>query len=220
MITPKYKEQVDFLIRILPHIAKEKSLALKDGTAINLFVRDMPRLSVDIDLTSKSIIDDRETALANISAALKRIDESIKTAIPGISITHIPYDQGSDVKLNCQIHNAHVKIEVNTITRGVILPIRMMQLAEVAQTEFGKFAAIQVVSHGKLFGGKICAALDRQTSERFIRYLSSFQERRIFRRNKIRVYNVLDKSLPTNSTNFSFLILQIMRQPLNNSLPA
>lgn len=162
MIAPKYKEQVDLLIRILPHIAKEESLVLKGGTAINLFVRDMPRLSVDIDLTYRSITDDRETALGNISAALKRIDESVKVAIPGISITHILYDQGADVKLNCQIHNAHVKIEVNTITRGIILPTRMMQLTEVAQNEFGKFAAIQVVSHGELFGGKICAALDRQ----------------------------------------------------------
>jgi hypothetical protein len=39
------------LIRVLPSIAEEACFALKGGTAINLFVRDMPRLSVDIDLT-------------------------------------------------------------------------------------------------------------------------------------------------------------------------
>ena len=117
----------------------------KGGTAINLFVRDMPRLFVDIDLTYTSITNDRETALGNISDPLKRIDESVKATNPGISITHIPYDQWSDVKLNCQIPNDHVKIEVNTITCGIILPTRIMQLTEVAQKDFGKFAAIQFV---------------------------------------------------------------------------
>ncbi len=46
-----YRRQVALLIRILPLVAEEESFALKGGTAINLFVRDMPRLSVDIDLT-------------------------------------------------------------------------------------------------------------------------------------------------------------------------
>ncbi|MBA4145547.1 MAG: nucleotidyl transferase AbiEii/AbiGii toxin family protein [Azospira oryzae] len=162
MLSTKYKEQVDLLIQILPHVAKEESLALKGGTAINLFVRNMPRLSVDIDLTYTSITDDRQTALQHISEAVIRIDENIRKAIPGISVTHIPPKQGDDVKLNCQMNNAHVKIEVNTVTRGIIFPVRMMALTDLAQAEFGKFAAIQVVSHGELFGGKICAALDRQ----------------------------------------------------------
>ena len=39
------------LIKTLPLVAAETAFALKGGTAINLFVRDMPRLSVDIDLT-------------------------------------------------------------------------------------------------------------------------------------------------------------------------
>lgn len=42
--------QVQLLLRVLPFIAKESCFALKGGTAINLFVRDFPRLSVDIDL--------------------------------------------------------------------------------------------------------------------------------------------------------------------------
>ena len=63
MIRPEYRAQVDLLLSILPHVAKEESLALKGGTAINLFVRNMPRLSVDIDLTYLSWQDDRTTAL-------------------------------------------------------------------------------------------------------------------------------------------------------------
>jgi hypothetical protein len=46
-----YRQQVTLLIRTLPYVAEETAFALKGGTAINLFVRDMPRLSVDIDLT-------------------------------------------------------------------------------------------------------------------------------------------------------------------------
>lgn len=162
MIDAKYKAQVDLLLTILPQVAKEKSFALKGGTAINLFVREMPRLSVDIDLTYTSIADNRETALKNISDAIDRIDSDIKKAVPGISITHVPHGQGEDVKLNCQTPAAHVKIEVNTITRGVIMPVRMMPIADIVQAEYKKFAAINVVAHGELFGGKMCAALDRQ----------------------------------------------------------
>lgn len=162
MIDSKYKAQVDLLLTILPLVAKEKSFALKGGTAINLFVREMPRLSVDIDLTYTSISDSRDVALKSISDALTRIEQDIKKVVPGISITHVPYGQGEDVKLNCQTPTAHVKIEVNTITRGVIMPIRMMPIADVVQEEYKKFAAINVVAHGELFGGKICAALDRQ----------------------------------------------------------
>ena len=46
-----YKRQVALLIRVLPLVTEEACFALKGGTAINLFVRDLPRLSVDIDLT-------------------------------------------------------------------------------------------------------------------------------------------------------------------------
>lgn len=46
-----YRQQAALLVRMLPFVAEEGCFALKGGTAINLFLRDMPRLSVDIDLT-------------------------------------------------------------------------------------------------------------------------------------------------------------------------
>lgn len=162
MILAKYRAQVDLLLSILPHVAKEKGVALTGGTAINLFVRDVPRLSVDIDLTYLNWKDERATALQNISDALDRIEVSIKAAIPEISITRVPPGQGQDVKLNCQTKQATIKIEVNTTIRGTIFPIRIMQVVDTVQNDFKKFAAISVVSHAELFGGKICAALDRQ----------------------------------------------------------
>ena len=50
-LSERYRRQVALLIAVMPFVAAEKDFALKGGTAINLFVRDMPRLSVDIDLT-------------------------------------------------------------------------------------------------------------------------------------------------------------------------
>ena len=64
-----YKNQVSLLLQVLPEVAKETSFALHGGTAINLFIRDMPRLSVDIDLTNTPI-EDRNASLKNIINAL------------------------------------------------------------------------------------------------------------------------------------------------------
>jgi Nucleotidyl transferase AbiEii toxin, Type IV TA system len=43
-----YRRQALLLIRVLPMVAEEPEFALKGGTAINFFISDMPRLSVDI----------------------------------------------------------------------------------------------------------------------------------------------------------------------------
>ncbi|PKP11586.1 MAG: nucleotidyl transferase AbiEii/AbiGii toxin family protein [Bacteroidetes bacterium HGW-Bacteroidetes-4] len=161
MILAIYKAQVDLLLQVLPYVAKEKVFALKGGTAINLFVRDMPRLSVDIDLTYLPL-HSREDALKNIQDALNRIKVDIEKNVSGVKVHPVPLNGGTDVKLNCQGKNAQIKIEVNTITRGNVFPTQLMQVVDSVQDEFGKFAAINVVSLAELYGGKICAAIDRQ----------------------------------------------------------
>ncbi|MFO7844445.1 MAG: nucleotidyl transferase AbiEii/AbiGii toxin family protein [Bacteroidales bacterium] len=161
MISQIYRAQVDLLLQVLPYVAKEEIFALKGGTAINLFVREMPRLSVDIDLTYLPF-DSRDNALRNIEEALNRIKADIGKNIPEVSVHPVPLHGGTDVKLNCQSRKAQIKIEVNTITRGNIFPTELMQVVDSVQDEFGKFAAINVVSLAELYGGKICAALDRQ----------------------------------------------------------
>ena len=161
MILRKYREQVDLLLQVLPYVAKENIFALKGGTAINLFVRNMPRLSVDIDLTYL-LIDSRSNALKNIEDGLNRIKANIERNIKGVKVHTVPLNGKTDVKLNCQGQNAQIKIEVNTITRGNVFPTKLMQVVDSVQDEFGKFAAINVVSLAELYGGKICAAIDRQ----------------------------------------------------------
>ena len=72
-----YTKQVKLLLDVLPEVAKETCFAMHGGTAINLFVRDMPRLSVDIDLTYVEIAE-RNATLVGINTALIRIKESIE----------------------------------------------------------------------------------------------------------------------------------------------
>lgn len=174
MISQSYIYQADLLLQVIPHIAEEKSFALKGGTAINFFLRNMPRMSVDIDLTFLPF-DDRETALSNISNALGRIKKRIEKSLPDTEVNnHIV--EGNDAKLFVQSKVAQIKIEVNTITRGHVYPTRILQAHETVQDEFKKFAAIQVVSTAELYGGKICAALDRQHPRDLFDVYLLFQE--------------------------------------------
>ncbi len=105
-----YRQQVALLLTVLPEVAKEKCLALHGGTAINLFVRDMPRLSVDIDLTYVPI-EDRNTSLQHIAEALGRIKANVERAIPGVRIT-TRLDAG---KLQISANKADIKLEVNLL---------------------------------------------------------------------------------------------------------
>lgn len=152
-----YKNQVSLLLDVLPIIAKEECFAIHGGTAINLFVRNMPRLSVDIDLTYVTI-EERNVTYENITSALARIKANIEGSIQGISVTH----QQDAYKLQVSTRRAQIKIEVNTTGRGTLSPPQKMVLCDIAQTQFDVFCAMRVVPFGQLFGGKICAALDRQ----------------------------------------------------------
>lgn len=77
MLNTKFYKQVELLLKILPDVMKEDYFALKGGTAINMFLRNMPRLSVDIDLCYIPI-EDRQTTLANINRSLNAIAQRIK----------------------------------------------------------------------------------------------------------------------------------------------
>ena len=152
-----YKSQISLLLRVLPEVAKEKCFALHGGTAINLFVREMPRLSVDVDLTYV-FIEDRDVSMKNIVDALIRIKLRIEAAIPE---THISL-QEKILKLLISTPNAQIKLEVNQANRGLIDGAMEMMLCEKARDEFAAFCAVDVVPLSQLYGRKICAALDRQ----------------------------------------------------------
>ncbi|MBN4078632.1 nucleotidyl transferase AbiEii/AbiGii toxin family protein [Gammaproteobacteria bacterium AH-315-C21] len=152
-----YKKQVMLVLDVLPEVAKETCFAMHGGTAINLFVRNMPRLSVDIDLTYVEITERKET-LDAINAALARIKENIEKLRPSIRIEH----KENICKLQLNEHGITIKIEVNMVGRGLLEKATKAQLCETAQEQFDVFCTMPIVPIGQLYGGKICAALDRQ----------------------------------------------------------
>ncbi|MDH5731391.1 MAG: nucleotidyl transferase AbiEii/AbiGii toxin family protein [Gammaproteobacteria bacterium] len=152
-----YKKQVQLLLSVLPEVAKEECFAMHGGTAINLFIRNMPRLSVDVDLTYVPI-QDRETSLAGINAALISIKERIEGLRSTLQVQH----KSQVCKLQVSEDGALIKIEVNMIGRGSLGNVRRVQLCDAAQEQFDVFCVMPLVSMAQLYGGKICAALDRQ----------------------------------------------------------
>ena len=160
MIAQEYKNQVQLLLKIIPAVAEQKCFALHGGTAINLFVLDMPRLSVDIDLTYLPL-QDRAQTLQGINSALLAIKAKLEATIPNIRVS-TKTQEGSEVKLLCDDGTANVKIEVNTVKRGVLTQPTILPIRDKVQDAFGMFAAMPVVPEDELWGGKICAALDRQ----------------------------------------------------------
>jgi len=152
-----YTKQVRLLLDVLPEVAKETCFAMHGGTAINLFVMDMPRLSVDIDLTYVEIAARAET-LDGINAALVRIKERIEGLRPSMCVQH----KENVCKLQLDERGVMIKIEVNMVGRGLIGDATKAPLCEAAQEQFDVFCAMSLVPLGQLYGGKICAALDRQ----------------------------------------------------------
>jgi hypothetical protein len=119
-----YRAQVELLIRCLPAVASEPDFALKGGTAINLFLRDMPRLSVDIDLTYLAV-SGRDTALTGIRARLARIAEAIQRSVPGANVQVV---NGDAPKLLVDKSGARIKVEPSVVIRGSLVPPIASQL--------------------------------------------------------------------------------------------
>ena len=155
-----YRRQVALLVRILPAITEEECFALKGGTAINLFVRDLPRLSVDIDLTYLPV-KDRMESLTEISEAIRRISDRLKAADKRIRIGETVDNDGFVRKLAVRDPTAMVKIEVTPVLRGCVYAPELRQVRPATEEAFG-FAEARIVSFADLYGGKLVAALDRQ----------------------------------------------------------
>jgi predicted nucleotidyltransferase component of viral defense system len=155
-------KQAELLLRILPLIYKQDVFALKGGTAINFFVRDLPRLSVDIDLTYLPV-NDRNSALNEIRSMLLLISEGIKKRIPGTRIIPKRIHGTDNIRgLVVEREGITIKIEPNLVLRGSVYPPEIKMLSKKAQDLFELSLQSRVLSPYDLYAGKICAALDRQ----------------------------------------------------------
>jgi len=158
----KYFDQAKLMLSVLPIVGQEEDFALKGGTALNLFHLNMPRLSVDIDLTFLPI-KPRDETLKDITNSLGRISDSIKRLFPRSQIQKLKIKNTDYVyKLIINSEGSLVKIEPNLILRGSCYPPISKPLCKNAGDIFKMEMEIPVLSFADLYGGKVCAALDRQ----------------------------------------------------------
>ncbi len=156
----QYYKQVRLLIEVLPLVAEENCFALKGGTAINLFERNLPRLSVDIDLVFLPMRG-RDDALVEIKTALLRIKERISKTWKGVKVFEAFREKNDALRLIVFKDNVQIKIELSPVLRGTVFDPAIRAVCEAVEDEFG-YVEIQVVHPADLYAGKICAALDRQ----------------------------------------------------------
>ena len=160
-VDERYRRQVALLVRTLPFVAEEPCFALKGGTAINLFVRDLPRLSVDIDLPYLPAASWDES-LRDVDAALRRIGGRIEASVATARVQPVALRGENAVnKLFVRDGGVQIKIEVMPVLRGCVYEAEERAVSKSVERQFG-FAAIRVVSFSDLFAGKLVATLDRQ----------------------------------------------------------
>jgi hypothetical protein len=153
-----YFKQAQLMLRVIPHVTAETCFALKGGTAINLFLRDMPRLSIDIDLTYLPL-EPRPLAVRNIGAALARIASAIRATVPGTTVQESRLRGATPIaKLFVRTAEAAIKIEPNHVLRGSVFPTQERDLSEAAEALFELSVTARTLSVADLYGGKLCAA--------------------------------------------------------------
>jgi predicted nucleotidyltransferase component of viral defense system len=155
-----YLDTARLLTQVAPLVFVDETFALKGGSAINLFLRNMPRLSVDLDLVFPDHTVPRDVALERINDAVRRCAERLTKR--GLQ-THAPApaDTG-ETKLLVRRGGIEVKIEVNFVMRGTVHPVRMAAMTPAASQALLADLEIPVVSPEDAYGGKLVAAMDRQ----------------------------------------------------------
>jgi len=157
----RYTDRVQLLVDILPTLAKETRFALKGGTAINLFEHDLPRLSVDIDLTWLPMQDFAQD-VTQISDALRQLAQLLSAPPLKLQVQTSASEKGGFInRLIASRGRTRVQIETTPVMRGTVHPVRMMTVQPQVEDAFG-FASAQVLDFADLYAGKMAAALSRQ----------------------------------------------------------
>lgn len=151
---------VRLLLKVAPAVFYSKKFALKGGTAINLFIREMPRLSVDLDLIYIDHTKQRDDALADISASVNEMCARLKRQ--GFDAFIKPGAKELDSKVFVRDGKAEVKVEINHVMRGVISTVDATSITQAVKDRFKTNVTAPMVSHDEVYAGKLVAAMDRQ----------------------------------------------------------
>lgn len=155
-----YLDTARLLTQVAPLVFANNAFALKGGTAINLFVRDMPRLSVDLDLVFADHTLAREEALGRINEAIRSAGQRLKKR--GFQTHVATLADAGETKLFVRREKLEVKVEVNFVLRGTVHPVRSATLAAKAREVLQADLELPLLSLEDLYGGKLVAAMDRQ----------------------------------------------------------
>ncbi|MBO4119313.1 nucleotidyl transferase AbiEii/AbiGii toxin family protein [Cupriavidus gilardii] len=155
-----YADTVRLLLAVSPAVFAGDLLAMKGGTAINLFLRDMPRLSVDIDAVYVPRDVRREDAVHAIRNELTAVAK--RAASMGLRARLIGARDQSETKLVVGNDVSQVKVEVNLVFRGTVLPVERRALSARTADLFGVEFDVPILAPDELYAGKLVAALDRQ----------------------------------------------------------
>jgi predicted nucleotidyltransferase component of viral defense system len=155
-----YARTVRLLLTAAPAVFDNAIFAMKGGTAINLFIQDMPRLSVDIDVVYIPWQPNREEALHDIAAELERI--RARLAPLGLIVRTLPSRDQSETKLFIENEISQVKVEVNFVFRGTVLSVLRQPLSRKTAELFSVELAAPLLAPDELYGSKLVAAMDRQ----------------------------------------------------------
>lgn len=160
MLNADYQRAVQLLLRIVPAVFATDAFALKGGTAINLFLTPVTRLSVDLDLVFLPLGLTRAEALQGICYELDGVRQRM-TAM-GLTVRAPRRLTGDDTQLLVSDGLTEVKIEVNQVFRGTVLPPRQASLHPAAQEMFATHVTARLLAEAEVYAGKAVAALDRQ----------------------------------------------------------
>lgn len=155
-----YLDTARLLTQVAPFVFVDDTFALKGGTAINLFVRDLPRLSVDLDLVFRDHTLQRPKALSIINETVRQAAERL-TARGFLVHTSTSVEAG-ETKLLVRRGLIEAKVEVNFVTRGTIHSVKAASLTPKASEVLLADLEVPIVSLEDLYGGKLAAAMDRQ----------------------------------------------------------
>ncbi|MDI1249241.1 MAG: nucleotidyl transferase AbiEii/AbiGii toxin family protein [Lacunisphaera sp.] len=168
-----YIDTVRLLLEIAPEVFRADSFAMKGGTALNLFVQDMPRLSVDIDVVYVKHRVAREEALAEIGRELGALRQRLRER--GIEVEEIKA-VGDETKLFARRGRQEVKIEVNHVFRGTLLPTEARDLVPTARDLFTTALTVPTLAVAEIYGSKLVAAMDRQHPRDFFDVHGMYQQ--------------------------------------------
>ena len=157
--TNAYAQQLALLMDVLPHVTAESEFALKGGTAINVLYRNLPRLSVDIDLVWLPL-GHRDAALVGIAKSLGRIGQAVHATL-GCEVRARTNREGVPTGLAIVRRKVPIKIDVTPVMRGSVFEPELRHLQPAAADRFG-FLEVRTLGFADLFAGKLVAALDRQ----------------------------------------------------------